>query len=33
MPQFKVHSELQKLARQVLQQHPSARRQMKIQQR
>ena len=33
MPQFKVHPELQKLARQVLQQHPSARRQMKIQQR
>ncbi len=33
MPQFKVHPELQKLARSVLQQHPSARKQMKIQTR
>jgi len=33
MPQFKVHPELQKLARQVLQEHPAARKQMKIQTR
>ena len=32
-PQFKVHPELQKLARQVYEQHPSARRQVKTRQR
>jgi hypothetical protein len=32
-PQFKVHPELQKLARQVYEQHPSARRQIKTKQR
>ncbi|HEY0190848.1 MAG TPA: hypothetical protein VGC42_06965, partial [Kofleriaceae bacterium] len=30
-PQFRVHPELQKLARTVFEQHPSARRQMKTQ--
>jgi hypothetical protein len=30
-PRFKVHPELQKLARQVLEKHPSARRMMKVQ--
>lgn len=30
-PRFRVHPELQKLARQVLEKHPSARRQMKVQ--
>ncbi len=29
MPQFRVHPELQKLARRVVEQHPSARRQVK----
>jgi hypothetical protein len=32
-PQFKVHPELQKLARQVYESHPSARRQIKVQKR
>ena len=32
-PQFRVHPELQKLARQVYEQHPSARRQVKTKQR
>jgi hypothetical protein len=32
-PQFRVHPELQKLARTVFEQHPSARRQMKVQAR
>lgn len=32
-PQFKVHPELQKLARQVYETHPSARRQVKVQKR
>ncbi|MBA3395522.1 MAG: tetratricopeptide repeat protein [Deltaproteobacteria bacterium] len=32
-PQFRVHPELQKLARSVIQQHPSARRQIKSQAR
>jgi hypothetical protein len=32
-PQFKVHPELQKLARQVYEQHPAARRQIKTRQR
>jgi hypothetical protein len=31
LPQFRVHPELQKLARSVLEQHPSARRQIKSQ--
>ncbi len=31
-PQYRVHPELQKLARSVLQQHPSARKMMKVQQ-
>jgi hypothetical protein len=30
-PRFRVHPELQKLARQVLEKHPQARRQMKVQ--
>jgi hypothetical protein len=33
MPQFRVHPELQKLARSVFEQHPSARRQIKSQTR
>jgi hypothetical protein len=33
MPQFRVHPELQKLARQVLEQHPAARKHMKAQAR
>ena len=33
MPQFRVHPELQKLARQVLEAHPAARRVVKGQQR
>lgn len=32
-PQFRVHPELQKLARQVFQSHPSARQKMKVQSR
>jgi hypothetical protein len=31
LPQFRVHPELQKLARSVFEQHPSARRQIKSQ--
>ena len=30
-PQYRVHPELQKLARSVIQQHPSARKMIKVQ--